>query len=61
MSRIGRKPILVPEGVEVTIDDNNFVVVKGPNGQLQFQFSNIIKIEKNDNELVVTRPNDERV
>ena len=31
MSRIGRKPIIVPEGVDVSIDENNFVVVKGPN------------------------------
>lgn len=61
MSRIGRKPIIVPEGVEVTVDENNFVVVKGPNGQLQFQFNKVISIEKNENELLVTRPNDGRL
>lgn len=60
MSRIGRKPILVPNGVEVTVDDNNFVVVKGPKGQQQFQFSNLVAIEKNENEITVTRSSDVR-
>lgn len=60
MSRIGRKPIIVPEGVDVSIDENNFVVVKGPNGQLQFQFDKLITIEQQDNEIIVTRPNDGR-
>ena len=39
MSRIGKKPIVVPAGVEVTVDDNNLVTVKGPKGQLQEQIS----------------------
>jgi large subunit ribosomal protein L6 len=55
-----KKPIIVPEGVEVTIDANNFVSVKGPNGQLEFQFSNLVKIEKTDNEINVTRSSDDR-
>ena len=34
MSRIGKKPVVVPAGVEVTVDGNNVVTVKGPKGQL---------------------------
>jgi large subunit ribosomal protein L6 len=60
MSRIGKKPIIVPAGVEVSIDANNFVVVKGPKGQLQFQFSNLINIVKEDNEITVSRDSDKR-
>lgn len=60
MSRIGRKPISIPQGVEVTIDSNNFVVVKGPKGQLENQFSNLINIEKNEDEIIVTRNSDFR-
>ena len=39
MSRIGRKPVVVPAGVEVTVDANNAVTVKGPKGQLTEQIS----------------------
>ena len=60
MSRIGKKPIVVPAGVEVTVDDNNLVTVKGPKGQLQEQISKNIKVEMNGAEITVTRPNDER-
>ncbi|HEY8436958.1 MAG TPA: 50S ribosomal protein L6 [Haloplasmataceae bacterium] len=60
MSRIGKKPIAIPDGVEVTIDESNLVVVKGPKGHLQFQFNKSMKIEKKDNEIIVTRPNDDR-
>lgn len=60
MSRIGRKPIIVPNGVEVTIAPNNHVVVKGPKGQLEFQFSKLIKIEQNGNEIIVSRDSDNR-
>lgn len=60
MSRIGKKPIVVPNGVEVTIDDSNLVQVKGPKGQLQFQFTKLVKIEKQDNEIIVTRDSNQR-
>ena len=39
MSRIGIKPITLPAGVEVKVDSNNVVTVKGPNGELQEQVS----------------------
>lgn len=59
MSRIGNKVIQVPASVTVTISDDNFVVVKGPKGELEFQFNQKIKLEQENNEIRVTRPNDE--
>ena len=48
MSRIGRKPVVVPAGVEVTVDANNVVTVKGPKGQLSEEISKLIKVEVSD-------------
>ncbi|MEU1627715.1 50S ribosomal protein L6 [Streptomyces sp. NPDC020096] len=60
MSRIGRLPIQVPAGVDVTIDGRT-VQVKGPKGSLSHTVAAPIEIAKgDDNSLVVTRPNDER-
>ena len=60
MSRIGRLPIPVPAGVEVTIDGRD-VTVKGPKGTLTHTIVTPISIEKaEDGTLQVTRPNDER-
>jgi large subunit ribosomal protein L6 len=59
MSRIGRLPIPVPAGVDVTIDGSN-VTVKGPKGSLQHVVVEPITVAKDGGELVVTRPNDER-
>ncbi len=57
MSRIGKKPIMIPKGV--TIDHKgNFVKVKGPKGELEGTFDTRISIEIKDSELTVTRPND---
>lgn len=60
MSRIGRKPITVPSGVEVKINDNNLITVKGPKGSLEQQISPDLKIELNEGELAVTRPSDNK-
>ncbi len=60
MSRIGKKPVVVPAGVEITVDANNLVTVKGPKGQLSEQISKNIKVEVAAGEVNVTRPNDER-
>lgn len=60
MSRIGRKPVALPAGVEVTVDEKNLVTVKGPKGQLQEQVSKLINIEVKDNEVIFTRSSDER-
>lgn len=60
MSRIGRKPIAIPAGVDVTIADGNVVTVKGPKGTLTETFSTRMKIEKDGAEIKVTRPTDEK-
>ena len=60
MSRIGRLPITVPAGVEVSLD-GQLVTVKGPKGTLSHTVSEPIKNEKDDSgTLAVTRPDDER-
>ena len=55
MSRIGIKPVILPAGVEVKVDDNNVVTVKGPKGELQEQVSKLLKIEVNGTEVIVSR------
>ena len=60
MSRIGRAPIAVPAGVTVTIADGNVVTVKGPLGELKQTFSANLTIAQEGDNLVVTRPNDEK-
>ena len=59
MSRIGKKPIAVPAGVTVTIE-NNLVKVKGPKGELQRQISNAMKVTLDNGVITVERPNDEK-
>ena len=58
MSRIGRAPIAVPAGVEIKIEDNNVVTVKGPKGTLTQQFHPNMIIKQEGAEITVTRPND---
>ena len=58
MSRIGRAPIAVPAGVEIKIEDNNVVTVKGPKGTLTQQFHPNMIIKQEGAEVRVTRPND---
>ena len=60
MSRVGKMPIGVPQGVSVTIDDSE-VTVKGPNGELRRQFNPDMQIALDDNTLTVSRPSDDRV
>jgi len=61
MSRIGKQPVLVPAGVDVTIDGQN-VSVKGPKGTLTLDVAEPITVARNDDgAIVVTRPNDERL
>ncbi len=59
MSRIGKVPVPVPAGVDVTID-GAAVTVKGPKGTLQHMIPAPIKVAQEDGTLVVTRPDDER-
>ena len=58
MSRIGRLPIAIPAGVTVEIAENNKVTVKGPKGTLERVLPTEMKIEKDGESIVVTRPND---
>lgn len=58
MSRIGRAPIAIPAGVEVKIEAENVVTVKGPKGTLTQQFHPNMKIEQQGAEVLVSRPND---
>jgi ribosomal protein L6, bacterial type len=60
MSRIGKKPVALPAGVEISVDDNNVVTVKGPKGTLSEQVSDKIKVEVKDNEVLFSRGSDER-
>jgi large subunit ribosomal protein L6 len=60
MSRIGREPIAVPAGVNVTIADGNVVTVKGPLGELTETFSSALTIAQEGATITVTRPNDEK-
>ncbi len=59
MSRIGRMPVVVPDGVEVKIK-GSYVSVKGPNGQLEHTFPGSMKITMDEKVISVTRPSDER-
>ena len=58
MSRIGRAPIAIPAGVEIKIEENNVVTVKGPKGTLTRQFHPNMTIAQEGAVLHVTRPND---
>lgn len=58
MSRIGRMPIDVPAGVEVTIGEGNHVTVKGPKGTLEQDLAPAMHIKKDGAQLIVERPND---
>ena len=58
MSRIGRLPVEIPAGVEVTVAENNVVTVKGPKGTLTESLPVEMDIKVENNQVVVTRPND---
>lgn len=58
MSRIGLKPITIPAGVEVSVDSNNYVVVKGPKGKLEQQLSKDMIIDIQGTEINVSRPSE---
>ena len=60
MSRIGLKPINLPQGVDRKIDGSNLVTVKGPKGTLSEQINKDIKISIEDGVLSVSRPTDQK-
>jgi large subunit ribosomal protein L6 len=59
MSRIGKQPITIPSGVEVTISGRR-VAVKGPKGELALDAPQDITVARDGDDVVVTRPDDER-
>jgi len=59
MSRIGKLPISVPSGVDVAVEDR-LVTVKGPKGTLSHQVAAPITVDRNDGQIQVSRPDDER-
>ena len=60
MSRIGKQPVVIPSGVDVTIEGQN-VSVKGPKGTLELAVAEPITVSRNDDgAIVVARPDDER-
>ncbi|MCI6640057.1 MAG: 50S ribosomal protein L6 [Pygmaiobacter massiliensis] len=60
MSRIGRKPIVIPAGVEVAINGNE-ITVKGPKGTDHSTIHPLMTVSQQGNELLVTRPNDDKL
>ena len=59
MSRIGRKPITVPNGVTITVGNDNVVVVKGPKGELKQTIDRDITVEVKDGLVSFNRPTDQ--
>ena len=60
MSRIGREPITIPAGVEIKVDDNNHITVKGPKGTLEYTMVPQMKVEIDAGVLHVKRPDDSK-
>ncbi|WDV45409.1 50S ribosomal protein L6 [Clostridiaceae bacterium M8S5] len=60
MSRIGLKPIDIPAGVEIKLDEKNYMIVKGPKGQLEQKLDRDMKIEIEDNVINVVRPSENK-
>jgi large subunit ribosomal protein L6 len=60
MSRIGKLPVEIPQGVTVDIAKDNTITVKGPEGELQQKVDSDLKVEVQENELVLTRPTDQK-
>ena len=60
MSRIGKAPIVIPDKVTVTVQPDNTVVVKGPQGELSQKVDVDISVKQEGNQLLVTRPTDQK-
>ena len=60
MSRIGRLPVVIPQGVEVSVSPENVVTVKGAKGTLTLNVKSLIKVNVENGEVKVSRPNDEK-
>ena len=61
MSRIGKKPVVIPANVTVTIAENNVVTVKGPKGELTYTFHPDMILKMEGNAVIVDRPDEEHL
>lgn len=59
MSRIGKQPVTIPQGVTITVGNDNVVTVKGPKGELKQPIDRDIKLEVKDGQLILERPTDQ--
>ncbi len=59
MSRIGKKPITIPQGVSLAMDEKHVLKVKGPKGELSLAMDRDINVEQKDGVVTVTRPTDQ--
>jgi large subunit ribosomal protein L6 len=59
MSRIGKNPVTITEGVKITVGENNVVTVKGPKGELKQAIDSDIKVEVKDDKVEFVRPTDQ--
>ena len=58
MSRIGNAPIVLPEGVDLSVSADNNVVVKGPKGQLEQKVDSLITVTNENGHRILTRANE---
>lgn len=61
MSRIGKLPIAIPAGVNVTISSENVVTVKGPKGELTQEVNSAMIVNIEENQVIVNRPSEEKI
>jgi large subunit ribosomal protein L6 len=59
MSRIGKKPVTIPQGVNISVGSDNIITVKGPKGELKQEVDRDIKVEVKDGEVTFGRPTDQ--
>ena len=59
MSRIGKKPVVIPKGVTITVGSDNIITVKGPKGELKEAIDRDIKVEVKEGEVTFNRPTDQ--
>src|SRR4051794_21192568 len=60
MSRIGKAPIAMPQGVSLSVSDSNVVTVKGPKGELHQAVDSDITVEQEEGNIVVKRPSEQK-
>lgn len=59
MSRVGKKPVVIPAGVTISVGADNIVTVKGPKGELKESIDRDIKVEVKEGQVEITRPTDQ--